>query len=152
MKINSILSRLEEKFHSSKNSQFGGYVEIFKNPTLDEIKVSLRKADPNFGEKNSHLRFLAIKDREEVYVWNPLVTHVEVEKDVKMKFREMKDYNIAGMAELINNRLVPNFKMMDSVISRRKSEIVVEIKNGEWDWLEKYHFDLSELERDSLYQ
>lgn len=143
MKLKRVLNKVEEEFVAGKNPMRGDYTEIFKNPTLDEIEDSLRE----WGEY-PNLRFLAIKNSRDVYVWNPSLIHKNVQNEVGLSFKEMKYENLAGIAIYVNRELVFGMSNIASMDKYRRRELAEEILNNEWDWIEDYRFNIFPMKED----
>lgn len=145
-RIDMVLNNLSEKFYKGLNFNVHGddyYYEIFKNPNKSEIKDCLRANV--WGASYDALRYLAVKDTGEVYIFHPDITHNSIKHEVGISFEDMKEKNLAGVAEFKGNKLCPRYELMDIVTKWRRREIKKELDEGVWDFMERYYFDLSEL-------
>lgn len=142
-RLKKILSDIKEKFVDGKEPLRGDYTEVFINPTQQEIEDSLRE----WGEY-PNIRFLAVKGSKDLYVWNPDLIHKDVTDIVGMSFEEMKENNLAGVAIYINKKLIFGMSNIASMDKYRRRELADKILSGEWDWLERYNFDLEPMKDD----
>lgn len=147
MKLNQILKNLREEWESSTDSMQGGeYREIFVNPTKQELR------DLEEFSGMSTVKFIADSDKREIYVTSSDVYHYKIAEEVGLNSNyEMTKYSGKGN---ISGGLVEATAFCDALNFNRQlkyepdyleraEEIYSEIINGEYDWMEKYNFDLS---------
>ena len=135
----------------------GEYYEIFVNPTFQELK-DLSKA----------VRFITNKERREVYVADSMVIHEEIMREIIDKFPQ-SDWkgavlqnlfgigkNGGGEVEITRFNDVWDFyrdKPLDTYKSDKYDEkeelnqVCLDIVFGEYDWLERYNFNINAIRR-----
>lgn len=144
MKINKILNNLSEKFY--KGGKFRGeYVEVFKNPTLDEIRSACE-------EDYNYIRFVADKYKEDLYVWNGDILHMDIVKVVKeFNYSELKNKYFACHGVLDGRNVHVSDEDLADMGSRECERVCLEIINGDFDWLDMYNFDIDVLRESAEY-
>lgn len=141
--IEGIITNLNEKFFISTESRYGDYIEIFKNPKMDEIKSIATKRD-----RYKSVRFFIEKNRRTIYIWNPEAIHKDVAIEFGYSFEEMKNKNLAGVAILQGSKLIFGHSNIATIDKYRRRELSEEILNGEYDFMEMYYFDLDPMKVD----
>lgn len=136
LKIYNIFNNLSEEFYKGFEHSREGYVEIFKNPELGEIRDVI--------DKDGNLRFYASSYREDLYIWNPNILHYEIAKQLGVG--EMQEYGIESIAELRGNKVIYD---IDWYQDSKLQEVSYEILEREYDWLKRYSWDIKYL-RDSV--
>jgi len=117
------IKNLLEEFYDSFKTRYQGYIEVFKNPSTEEMrKVS----------ENGILKFIGTKKpRNTLFVFSPEVMHFTVFDTIKLPGGPFAK----GEAFFKNGKYF---------ISKEYSVISKNFKKSHWTWLKKY-FDVSEL-------
>ena len=131
MKLNDILKNIKEDWEVGFKHQ-GIYKEIFVNPSRSELR--------ELGEK---YRFIAVKEEQNLYVANIEILHPILAKKIN-KYSSYVKY-FAGMAIAERNKIVVE-DFSDSYFFQKYNieeyflSVFEEVKNGEYDWIERYGF------------
>lgn len=134
MRIKSIIENINEKWDSTIQAKSGKYVDIFKNPSRRDIKEALGDIRSGYGE----LRFVADNEYKDVYVWNADTSlfHIKV----------IRGKNLGGIG-VYKGVAVYNAGELEVKIGESNIDtddiLLLDILDGEYDWLERYNFDLS---------
>lgn len=147
MRIKSILENISEKFlkgvkYGTWNDKYG---EIFKNPRLSELRSVNDEEDNEYNE----VRFLAVKDKRDFYIWNPNILHKDVSKHLGYSMKEMKLEHFASFGYIRNDKIEVKINYMYEVPKSRYKELSNEILSGEYDYLSKYYVDMVYLKKDA---
>jgi len=131
MKFKRYLS--ESFFKSFKDTQFGSYVEIFKNPDRQEMREVL---DSQFQV----VRFIADSKTKSLYVFtSDVVMHPQVWPVISGKKDIYKNPSlIPGTAEYDGS----TFLVLADDIERLNNNQIKGILKKDWKWLEKYKLDV----------
>lgn len=152
-KLKCLLDNVKERWEgSTKSMQKNDYREIFANPTKQELR---ELEDINNSDSNI-IKFIAVKNKREVYVASYDVYHYKIAEEVGVDSDyEMKNFPGKGRIEngVVNVTVYSdalNFKKemkYDEKYMERAEVLYKEVLDGVWDWVEKYNFDLKELKK-----
>ena len=153
--MKKILKNLKEDWVTGKKIkiQMGrDYREIFVNPSRRELKDIMDLANTDV------FRFIADKGNQEIYISSADVYHYDMAKEVGLG----SDYEIHHLSAkgVWNEGEVKVVEFADALnydrhlkfnekYHNRAEELYEEIINGEYDWMESYHFDLEILKKKS---
>lgn len=128
----------EEYFHMKRiRSQA---VEIYVNPSFDELKLAASK-------KRNRVRFTANALEKKVFVWDAMLAiHYDVLPLLGNDYIDTRPNILGGLVELSGNSAVmvgwDNFHhLMDVMSSSNKSNVVQFLKklfSYDWTWLNRY--------------
>ena len=144
MKLKRVLRNIEEEFVTGFKSEWGeGYMEIFKNPTSQEIKEVVNKS----AEYNE-IRFIADYRSRDLYIAPVQVTHQEMARELEFPVFEVYEFMFPGIGKIRSEVIVVD---VDDIFYVRKEELNIrKLKNdifkGKYNWLDDYGFDLELLE------
>lgn len=146
--IREILIKLNEEFYGGFKVN-GEYVEIFKNPSKEEIRDVAN--DNRFGE--SFVRFLALYDIEDLYIWSADILHDEI--DYKLDFvtyDEMIDKYFSSHGSFSGSEILIEKQDLDDLYnSKVRERICREIIDGKYDWLSRYYFNIDVMKESAIY-
>lgn len=135
MKLKNILRDIREKWVAS-TEYLNEYVEIFKNPSKKEI-IDLKS-------ESEDVRFIALEGEGDVYVTHSFMFHPDLAEELGIN-EDYKD-NFSGIGR-IDRGVIIAYALSD-VINLRKDKynnLKEKILNGDYDWVERYNFDLSTI-------
>lgn len=156
MKLKDILSNIEERWVvGTRSDAHGAYREIFMNPDRNDIRDIEEFGGYRHGD---NVRFIAVKDSQNVYVSSADVFHRTIAEEVD----DLLDIggvtnNFSGMGNIEGSKIeVTDFS--DVFIEFEGYEmsfqtICEDILDGKYDWMERYNFDLGlikEIAEDEL--
>lgn len=136
------LREILEKFKGSSRSRVTGeYREIFVNPDRNE----LRDLISNY-ERDS-VRFIADSGNENIFVSSGDVWHIDILDEIEYLGRDSVFDTFWGIGDFVNGEIEINSfsDEYDGSILDRYLELCECILDGEYDWLKRYHFNLSEI-------
>lgn len=152
--LKKLLSEIKEKWYSgTKSNQNGDYREIFVNPSKSDIKDIEEFGGFRFG---NGFRFIADKYKKKVYVGSGDVFHMTIAEEIGMDNHEMINEHFAGIGKKDGNKIKANgFTDAYEISAFRESyaNLCIEIIDGEYDWMERYNFNLKyikDLAKDEL--
>lgn len=124
---------LMEKFLHGFN-KYGKTVEVYENPTKKEQKDA-RTAE---GTYTKRLRFIADGEKKRIWIWNAgLVIHDECWSEIKKVVHDnrqlYKDWDLVSGEIEEDGSLDVHY-----VVSWGKKEVIEQILDLEWDWVDKY--------------
>lgn len=133
--------KIDEKYVKG-TKKAGEYREIFVNPTKQEV-VDIENFD---GVKwGNNVRFIALKENKKVYTSTGDVLHWMIKdvadlsnSDVAGSFRGM---GVADFGEITVTKFGSN------ISDKEKRMMANDLINGEYNWMEKYNFDLSKIKQ-----
>ena len=133
MKINRILRILNEEWYTTVPDKSGEHVDVFINPSRRDIKDAL---EGEIGRGYGEVRFVADGGNENVYVWNANTSlfHRTVIDEFSL------GYVYKGIAKYDAGDL--EVKVGESNIEH-DDMLLMNILDGNYDWMERYNFDLS---------
>lgn len=146
------LRKIDEEFIEGLKSKNGKYREIYVNPNREEINQIIADYD------RDNVRFLADKGKNEVYVAAADVLHNDLADklgDSRYKYMQYMMNAFPGNGKVKSGKIVVTrwtdlfFSSDDEDLANRLKELLKEILNGEYDWMEKYSFDLKEIKREA---
>ena len=111
---------------------------IYKNPTYDEIKQLWKEAkETKYIES---IRFLAIPQKKEVYIFPSLIMHANVAAQFKLPY--WNKFSFPGVAVWNNNKRI--LEVVESVYFEDVADSTERgyLMNKSWKWLEKYSMDI----------
>ena len=143
--LKEILENLKEEWvtgietYGDKGNEFGRFIDrdkeegvfnVYKNPSKKEIGKCA-------GENNA-IRFIALKDEEEFYIWNATYgIHDQVRRELGLE-NVSEDNKFEGTAFWERGELDFDYGIFDTRPQYYKMED--EFLDGEWDWLSRYKF------------
>jgi len=134
MKLRQLLMLLREEYYTTLPSGFEGYTEVFVNPSLMEIREAV--------DSYNKVRFIALGNLEKVFIWSSeSLMHIDIARSSDI----IPDYyqnELYGMAELRSRRLIIN-----DLGNLPNPDRIQELADGGFDWLKRYHFDLSDVKK-----
>lgn len=139
MRLNEILEDIKEEFVIGfEPSSSVDYVEIFKNPTQQEMREVINNSE------NNYIRFIADKNKREVYITSAYRTY----HDRMAKALGNIDYEnmFSGTGEF-DGRVIKDIKMGNETYYAIGEELADDIVKGEYDWLEEYNIELSDYKK-----
>lgn len=151
MNVESILNNIYEVYDFTTKDYKGNMVEVFKNPTKKELMdivpdssgtgVGSSTLLGNF--KRDKVRYLVYKD--DVYVWNTenMYLHQDLANDKGFGIIDDIDDLFAGVGRYKSG------KIRDYNIKYITDKTKEDIRDGKFDWLRRYNFDLKPM-KDSL--
>lgn len=135
--LKKYLEEIKEEFVTGYEGRFD-YIEIFKNPSLDELM--------SFED---YVRFIALQEERDLYISSVDILHYNIllEAGVKGDINNILVSNFPGVGKIEGKRvLVENIsEMIEYDYPKRYDNLIKEIERGDYDWLEDYRFNLSEL-------
>lgn len=134
--------RLEEEFYKGAESRYGKYVEIFKNPTVQEIKSIEEETQVGI------VRFIADKESRDVYVNASEILHSHMVKEIDELQKEDILEKFSGIGYVDGNKIIASElagTYREAGTDEYSEKISSDILEGEYDWLENKNFDLSEV-------
>lgn len=124
---------LDEKWDRTVRAKSGKHIDVFKNPSRSDIKDAL---GDEIGGGYGEIRFVADRDYKDVYIWNANTSlfHIDVINDLNLGYvyKGIAEYNAGDLEVRIGESNV-----------EEDDRLLLDILNGEYDWLDKYNFDLS---------
>lgn len=135
----SNIKQLCEEYASVRRIR-GQAVEIYVNPTLDELKIIASK-------KRNRIRFTANVLEKKVYVWDAMLAiHYDVLPVLGNDYLDTRPNIIGGVVELNGNSAVmigwDNFYHLMDVIESSNRENVIQfltkLFSYDWTWMDKY--------------
>lgn len=142
MKLKNLLN--EDFVGSIKNAYGGAYREIFVNPSKSELL--------DLEEILEEIRFIADKEKKEVYVVNEDVLHVNLAKVAVGREGKYVINNFSGQAAVrrgivyfreFSNEYLEYYEERGEKVVDLIEGIYNDIMGGEYDWLSRYYFDLN---------
>lgn len=128
----------EEYFHMKRIRSHA--VDVYVNPTLDEIKSVASK-------KRNRIRFTANVLEKKLFIWDAMLAiHYDVLPILGSDYIDTKPNILGGIVELHGNTAVmigwDNFyHLMDVLNSSNRSNVeqfLLKLFSYDWTWLEKY--------------
>lgn len=147
MKLKKILVNIDEKYYTTTEDNYGKMVEIFKNPTQQEIKEVV--PDPSGGGgllgSMGQDEFRYLVDNDDLYVWSsePAYLHQDLANDLGIGVINGEEGVWAGKGKY--NRGNIKIKKANYIRDGKTDDMLLE---GEFDWLEDYGFDIEKLKRE----
>ena len=136
--LRKILYNLKEEFVTGYEPVIGlDYVEIFKNPTEQEIREMV-------FEQSNKIRFIADKDKREVYIASGYKTYHE---DMADELNIDYEIKFSGKGEF-DGRKIKNLEMGNETFYAIGEELAEDIVKGDYDWMEDYNFKLSDYKEE----
>lgn len=132
-RLKKYLNSVEEEFVIGYRDLFDNYKEIFKNPSRKEY-LEITEEDRNF-------RFIADKNKKDLYVADVGVLHEDIQKQIGMKTHYFDLFS--GIAFFEGNYINISYDNLNCNIDD-------EILEGDYDWVRKYKFDIRKLKEDIL--
>lgn len=143
--LKEILSDIEERFVSdTKSTEGNDYREIFQNPSRSEFRDIVDFSGRRMGDS---IRFIAVKESMNVYCTSADVFHRTMVREIDEIDRMEGVYgNFSGMAELEGGEV--EVSHWSDVFEMEGYfpflyELCEDLINGDYDWMERYNFDLS---------
>lgn len=136
-KVNKILNNIDEKFVTGYKS-WGEWAEIYVNPSMDEIREVSNES--NSGK----FRFIDDKNLKKVYIGDMHTIHVDIAKKVDLS----DNYEDLFSAFGIYKRTSVAFDKFSMVIAEDTDKLIKifeDIRDGEYDWLDRYRFEIHKL-------
>ena len=146
MKIDKILENLNEKFYKGFKHKYmdNNYFEIFINPSLRELK------DLISNSKHWKLRFIADKKTKKVYLVDSEVIHGVIADEIALSddYRNLLSGigTFGGKFEILSL----SYDIESKIKHNKGSQLVDDILDGEYDWLDRYNFDIDEFKNEYL--
>lgn len=141
-KINSILSNISEKFVTGYKS-WGKYSEIYVNPTMDEVKVVSEESN------NNSFRFIADKNTKKVFISSAHTTHSGISHEIDLSDNYKNLFSAYGIYK--RTKVEIDLLSMDIVDSNEiLLSLFTDIKDGKYDWLSKYKFNIPEIKKNVI--
>lgn len=142
--LKQILNKVEEEWVAgTKSTTRNEYREIFKNPSKSEINDILEFE----GNKSNNIRFIAVKRTEDIYVTSIDVFHITIVYEID-EFENSWDIvnNFSGIGEVFGGRKIEVSEKFSDYLYEYPNKLYnrcAEIVDGDYDWMERYNFDLS---------
>lgn len=137
MKLKQILSDIKEEFVTGFEDNYTDkYVELFRNPTRQEIEEIV--------DEEGNLRFYTDKMLDNFYVWDGRVIHSVVASEIGVSLKVMQN-ELAGKG-VWNGRSIEIESIYD-INANDRVRICKDILRGEYDFLEDHLVDLEGLKR-----
>lgn len=146
MELKRILSDIEERFYKGDNVR-GEYYEIFKNPSLDEIREVLNDK----YEGDEEIRFIADYQEEDVYIASTELVHSDIAdlSDLAWSSSVVDKRYFPGIAYYRGTELEVDVYFLECSVGLYNVEkIIDDVLNGEYDYLERYYFNVNKLKRE----
>lgn len=152
MELERILKKLNNNFVVGfEDGSTGEYREIFVNPTEQEImqlkKDSFDGSTMNVMATYADVRFLALKNKKEVYVASGDVLHPDILIETGLNTEDYEEF--CGLGKIEGKKITANkfsdvYEMVDEKYYKKQLKMLI---NGEYDWMENYNILLSELKK-----
>jgi len=146
------ISEVCEEYLTSRTVRGRGYLEVFMNPTRDELKQIVANPDYDFGQPRrnatNHIRFSAIDETKDVYAWfGDFALHWELRKLLDFPLKDSICIGggpcwergiLDGAAEMQGSNCV---MISSDFFSIARSQNVEELKlmlDYDWRWVDRY--------------
>lgn len=133
MSIREILLKLNERFVVGFEGR-NGYNEIFVNPDRKEIR--------EVASRGESFRFIGDKEIKSLYVADVNVLHEEMQEEIG----NMKQHYF----DLFSGVAINEGRYVRIYYDNLNCNIDDEILEGEYDWVERYNFNIFELKKEML--
>lgn len=117
--------------------------EIFLNPTSSE----LRDIEQDSVYSYEGVRFLADPKEKYVYVWSSSVLHHTVFEKLGLSDDHARKKQWAGFGEINRGVIYPDDYLVEGASLAEELRISQELENGDYDFMERYGFNLIAVKR-----
>jgi hypothetical protein len=146
------ISRCCEEYLTSRLISGRGYLEVYINPTRDELKEIISNPEfsgPHRGSTDTnHIRFSAIDDTKEVYAWfGEFALHWEVRNLLNLPRSKTMDISgikcwecgtLDGAAEMRGNTCVMISSDFFNTARSVDVDAAREMLSYDWRWVDRY--------------
>jgi len=146
------ISEVCEEYLTSRSIRGRGYVEIFVNPTRDELKQIVANPDYDINYRgrgdSNHIRFSAIDETKDVYAWfGEFALHWEARDLLNITLKEPISIGgvncwgrgvLEGAAEMQGSNCVMTSSDFFSISRSQNVEELKLMLSYDWRWVDRY--------------
>ncbi|MFW6007653.1 MAG: hypothetical protein ACOCP8_00190 [archaeon] len=125
----------KSKYYNTVEDHFGDIVEIFVNPTINDI-TDVKNSSGIFD--TNQIKFLIDQDSKQIYIWSGTKVYHHIELINKLGLNGNTSNIFNGAVEFNGGKFLLN---STNCLGYDNEKLL----NGDYDWIEQYYFDLNEL-------